>query len=42
MQLVSPTILMHFGLNEPGLQAVDVGGAGDCFFKCVPHQLFNK
>ena len=29
MQLVSPMILMHSRLYELGLQAVDVGGAGD-------------
>ena len=33
MQLVSPTILVDSRLSELGLQAIDVGGAGDCFFK---------
>ena len=39
MQLVSPVILMRSRLYEPGLQAKDVGGAGDCFFRSVSHQL---
>ena len=37
MQLVSPMILMHSRLCELGLQAIDFGGAGDCFFKFVSH-----
>ena len=36
MQLVSPMILVDSRLYELGLQAIDVGGAGDCFFRiCV-------
>ena len=42
MQLVSPMILMHFRLYELGLQAIDVGGVGDCFFKSVSHQLYGN
>ena len=38
MQLVSPMILMHSRLYELGLQAIDVGGAGDCF--CRSHQFY--
>ena len=35
-QLVSPMILMDSRLYELGLQAIDVGGAGDCFFRlCI-------
>ena len=33
MQLVSPMILVDSRLYELGLQAIDVGGAGDCFFR---------
>ena len=39
MQLVSPMILIHSRLYELGLQAIDVGGAGDCFLRSVSHQL---
>ena len=42
MQLVSPVILMRSRLYEPGLQAKDVGGAGDCFFRSVSHQLYGN
>ena len=42
MQLVSPMILMHSKLYELGLQARDVGGAGDCFFRSVSHQLYGN
>ena len=35
MQLVSPVILMLSILYELGLQAIDVGAAGDCFFRSV-------
>ena len=42
MQLVSPMILMHSRLYELGLQAIDVGGAGDCFFRSVSHQLYGN
>ena len=42
MQLVSPVILMRSRLYEPGLQAKDVGGAGDCFFRSVSHQLHGN
>ena len=42
MQLVSPMILMHSRLYELGLQAIDVGGAGDCFFRFVSHQLYDN
>ena len=33
MHLVSPMILVDSRLYELGLQAIDVGGAGDCFFR---------
>ena len=42
MQLVSPMIWMHSRLYELGLQAIDVGGAGDCFFRSVSHQLYGN
>ena len=42
MQLVSPMILMHSRLDELGLQAIDVGGAGECFFRSVSHQLYGN
>ena len=42
MQLVSPMILMHSRLYELGLQAIDVGGAGDCFFRSVSNQLYGN
>ena len=42
MQLVSPMILMHSRLYELGLQAIEVGGVGDCFFTSVSHQLYGK
>ena len=42
MQLTSPISsenLMQSRLGELGLQSIDVGGAGDCFFGSVSHQL---
>ena len=42
MKLVSPMILMHSRLYELGLQAIDVGGAGDCCFRSVSHQLYGN
>ena len=42
MQLVSRMILMHSRLYELGLQAIDVAGAGDCFFRSVSHQLYGN
>ena len=42
MQLISPISsenLMQSRLGELGLQSIDVGGAGDCFFRSVSHQL---
>ena len=40
MQLTSPIScenLMQSRLGEHGLQSIDVGGAGDCFFRSVSH-----
>ena len=34
--------LMLSRLGEHGLQSIDVGGVGDCFFRSVSHQLFNN
>ena len=31
--------LMQSRLGELSLQSIDVGGAGDCFFRSVSHQL---
>ena len=45
MQLTSPISsenLMHSRLGELGLQSIDVGGAGDCFFRSVSHQLYGN
>ena len=39
MQLFCPITLMHSRLHELGLRAIDDGGAGDCFFRSVSHQL---
>ena len=43
MQLASPISsenLMQSRLGEHGLQSIDVGSAGDCFFRSVSHQLY--
>ena len=45
MQLTSPISsenLMQSRLGELCLQSVDVGGAGDCFFRSVSHQLYGN
>ena len=42
MQFVSPVILMRSRLYELDLQAKDVGGAGDFFFRSVSHQLYGN
>ena len=45
MQLTSPISsenLMKSRLGELGLQSKDVGGAGDCFFRSVSHQLYGN
>ena len=42
MQWTSPISsenLMQSRLGELGLQSIDAGGAGDCFFRSVSHQL---
>ena len=33
---------MHSRLHELGLQAIDDGGAGDCFFRSLSHQLYGN
>ena len=33
---------MQSRLDEHGLQSIDVGGAGDCFFRSVSHQLYGN
>ena len=45
MQLTSPISsenLMQSRLGKHGLQSIDVGGAGDRFFRSVSHQLFGN
>ena len=45
IQLTSPISsenLMQSRLGEHGLQSIDVGGAGDCFFRSVSHQLYGN
>ena len=45
MQLTSPICsenLMQSRLGELGLQSIDVGRAGDCFFRSVSHQLYGN
>ena len=45
MQLIYPISsenLMQSRLGEPGLQSIDVDGAGDCFFRSVSHQLYGN
>ena len=45
MQLTSPISsenLMQSRLGGHGLQSIDVGGAGDCFFRSVSHQLYGN
>ena len=45
MQLTSPISsenLMQSRLRELGLQSIDVGGAGDCFFRSLSHQLYGN
>ena len=45
MQLTSPISsenLMQSRLGELCLQSIDVGGAGDCFFRSVSHQLYGN
>ena len=48
MQLTSPISSENLmqsrsqGVGEHGLQSIDVGGAGDCFFRSVSHQLYGN
>ena len=43
MQLVSPMILVDSRLYELGLQAIDVGGAVDCFFRlCATSIIYGN
>jgi len=45
MQLASPISsenLMQSILGELSLQSIDVGGAGDCLFRSVSHQLYGN
>ena len=38
---VGSTMLLSFRLRQLGLRPLDIGGAGDCFFRAVSHQLFG-
>ena len=40
--LISSENLMQSRLGELGLQSIDVGGAGYCFFRSVSHQLYGN
>ena len=35
------TILLNYRLCQLGLRPLDDGGAGDCFFRAVSHQLYG-
>ena len=35
-------MLLQSRLAQQGLSALDVGGAGDCFFRAVSHQLYGE
>ena len=35
-------MLLQSRLAEYGLSILDVGGAGDCFFRAVSHQLYGE
>ena len=39
---ISSENLMQSRLGELGLQSIDVGGAGDCFFRSVSHHLYGN
>ena len=39
---VNGYILLQSRLAECGLSILDVGGAGDCFFRVVSHQLYGE
>ena len=45
MQLISPISsenLIQSRFGEVGLQSIDVGGAGECLFRSVSHQLYGN
>ena len=39
---IPPVVLLQSRLAQQGLQSLDVGGAGDCFFRAVSHQLYGN
>ena len=39
---ISSANLMQSRLDQLGLQSVDVGAAGDCFFRSVSHQFYGN
>jgi len=39
---VNGYLLLQSSLAERGLSILDVGGAGDCFFRAVSHQLYGE
>ena len=38
---IGSTLLLNYRLRQLGLRPLDVGGAGDCFFRAVSHQLYG-
>ena len=39
---IPPMVLLQSRLSEQQLRILDVGGAGDCFFKAVSHQIYGE
>ena len=37
-----PISILELRLHQFGLKPLDVGGAGDCFFGAVSHQLYGN
>lgn len=41
LSAANPVSLLESRLSQIGRVAIDVGGAGDCFFRAISHQLFG-
>ena len=41
LSVANPVSLLESRLSQIGRVAIDVGGAGDCFFCAISHQLFG-
>ena len=41
LSVANPVSLLESRLSQIGRVAIDVGGAGDCFFRAISHQLFG-